>query len=460
MKLKTKLTALCGALLVLVAFGLTGAMLWQVREQSYASAQSKAEEIVKELSNSFEMAVVHGEKTNASSQKPYWTYCFRSLGVPGSALLVNGEIYSAGTTIPPEKYLDTSGSWEIRSARRRVDGKFYLVSGKALELRERQCQVFLVTDVTYIQNQLLRLAGTFALLALTIGLMGLLALRWLIGRTLRPLADLSQAADGMAKGSYSQRVPVAAQDEVGLLAENFNEMAQAVETHVDELQEQNRRQKLFLGAVAHELKTPLTSLLLNVNTLQTVYLPQEKQEELLESMDTQLHWLETMVKKLLTLLSMNRNAKFTQTSVPELLDQVEKLTKDTCEKYGVYLETAYRTRSCTVDKDLMCSALVNLVENSAKASKPGSTIRLLAEEEGFTVMDQGCGIAQEDLERVTEPFYMGDPSRSKAKGGFGLGLALVKEIAAVHGGKLELESKPGAGTVARIMLKNGKDVQQ
>ena len=83
-------------------------------------------------------------------------------------------------------------------------------------------------------------------------------------------------------------------------------MALAVETHVDTLREQNERQKLFVGAVTHELKTPLTSLLLNVNTLRNVYLPEEKQEALLTSMDAQLHWLETMVRKLLTLLSMKK----------------------------------------------------------------------------------------------------------------------------------------------------------
>ena len=218
------------------------------------------------------------------------------------------------------------------------------------------------------------------------------------------------------------------QDEVGELAEDFNRMALAVETHVDALREQNQRQQLFLGAVTHELKTPLTSLLLNVNTLQNVYLPPQKQETILESMDTQLHWLETMVRKLLLLLSMKKNAKLEPASVPALMGQVQALTRE------------------------ICSALVNLVENSAKASQPGEKIQLLADAGGFTVTDRGCGIAPGDMQRVTEPFYMGDPSRSKKNGGFGLGLALVREIAAVHGGSLELESTLGQGTTVRIVL--------
>ena len=95
---------------------------------------------------------------------------------------------------------------------------------------------------------------------------------------------------------------------------------------------------------------------------------------------------------------------------------------------------------------------MNLVENGAKASKPGDCIEILADSTGFTVTDHGRGIPEKDLARVTDPFYMGDPSRSKQSGGFGLGLALVKEIAAAHGGTLELTSRPGQGTVAKIRL--------
>lgn len=168
--------------------------------------------------------------------------------------------------------------------------------------------LLLVADASYIYAQLWQLSGRFALLALSIGLLGLGAVRFIIARALRPLSELTKAAESIAGGSYSQRVSVRSSDEVGRLAGSFNRMAAAVETHVDTLREQNQRQKLFIGAVTHELKTPLTSLLLNVNTLETVYLPEEKQAAILESMDTQLHWLETMVKKLLTLLSMQKNA--------------------------------------------------------------------------------------------------------------------------------------------------------
>ena len=159
-----------------------------------------------------------------------------------------------------------------------------------------------------------------------------------------------------------------------MLAQDFNRMALAVESHVAALQERTERQKLFTAAVTHELKTPLTSLLLNVNTLQTVYLPEENQAALLESMDHKLRWLDTMVRKLLMLLSVKKNAAFSATSVPELLARVQQLTEGVCAKYGVSLKTDCRVDMLSMDADLMCSALANLVENSAKASAPGQVV--------------------------------------------------------------------------------------
>ena len=460
MKLRTKLTALCAGLLFLVTVSLSAAMLWQVREQSYGALRSQSEETLEAVTAAFERAVYrdYPEAGSPRTKRVFLNYCFRSCGVPGSVLVVNGARLAALTPIAPEAYLELPAIGGIQSARCRIGGTPYLILGKRLDILEDQCSVYLAADASAISGALLQLAGRFAVLALSVGLVGLAAVRWLIRRTLRPLSALSEAAGQIAAGSYSQRVPEKTRDEVGLLAGSFNRMAGAVEEQVRTLQEQNARQRLFLGAVTHELKTPLTSLLLNVNTLQTVYLSEEKQASILESMDTQLRWLETMVRKLLTLLSMRRSAKLSPVSVPALLDRVQALTGDICGKYGVSLEVTGNVDVLSVDEDLISSALVNLVENSAKASQPGQKIWLTAEETGFTVTDWGRGIPQKDLERVTEPFYMGDPSRSKAGGGFGLGLALVKEIAAVHGGCLELESAPGQGTTARLRLGGNQTV--
>ena len=451
MKLKLKLTLLCALLLFLVAVSLTGAMLWQVREQSYELLTQSTQKTLDSLVSGFSQLLYKApeEALKGPAQEAFLTYSFRAQGIPGSVLVVDGVCLTASTPIAPEQ------DWPQRSSRGlRVSsgGKNYLVLGQSTTGFDISCHIYLVADASFIQGQLWQLSGRYVLLALAIGLLGLGAVYFMVSHALGPLTKLSQAAERIAAGNYGQRVPQTSADEVGLLAGSFNRMAQAVETHVDTLQEQNARQTLFLRAVTHELKTPLTSLLLNVNTLQTLYLPQEQQEALLGSMDTQLHWLETMVRKLLTLLSMKSKVQPVPTDVAALLAQAQELTRPVCQKYGVTLYTDCQMSTLVVDKDLICSALVNLIENSAKASFPGGMIWLRGTEKGFTVEDRGRGIPPQDLQRVTEPFYMGDPSRSKSTGGFGLGLALVREVALAHGGTLDLESTEGIGTTARILL--------
>lgn len=452
MKLTTKLTAICAALLLTVAAALSGMMLWQVREQSYNSLEEHTQEKLNDLANAFLDLLTFDYSAIKSpySQKVYLQYYFQNLNVEGSVLARDGELITAPTQIDPRDYMELTLENRSQTVRCSAAGKRFLILGQALEYKEDQFQLYLISDATYIHQDLSTLVSRFILIALCISVLGILGVQWVIRRTMAPLAQLQKTAERIASGNYAERVCVQSKDEVGMLADNFNSMAAAVENHVQSLTEQNARQQLFIGSVTHEFKTPLTSLLLNVDTLRNVYLPEEMQQELLESMDGQLHWLEQMVHKLLKLISLHRSAQIKLSSVPELLEQVRKITQGAMEKHGTVLEVSCAAETLLMDKDLLCSALVNLIENSAKASSAGQVICLCAIGNSLEVSDNGQGIPQKDLERVTEPFYMCDPSRSKTKGGFGLGLALVKEIATVHRAALDIQSTPGVGTTVRL----------
>ena len=105
-----------------------------------------------------------------------------------------------------------------------------------------------------------------------------------------------------------------------------------------------------------------------------------------------------------------------------------------------------------LDRDLFESLLINLIDNAVKAGKEGDSILLEATEGGISVTDHGKGIPEEEISRVTEAFYMVDKSRSKKAGGIGLGLALCSQIAALHHGRLHIESKVGQGTRVSILF--------
>ena len=105
-----------------------------------------------------------------------------------------------------------------------------------------------------------------------------------------------------------------------------------------------------------------------------------------------------------------------------------------------------KERKKVLDEDLMISFLINLINNSIMASKEGGQIYIGADAHSIWVRDEGCGIAKEELEKVKKAFYRVDKSRSRKSGNMGLGLALCEQIAAVHKGKMEIESTVGTGT--------------
>lgn len=459
MKLRTKLTAICAVLLILTTTVLTGAMLWQVREQAYQSLTERTIEQLRDLDYSFGENRSKAQAADTEdSKKAMLRYLFESQGTAGGVLVMNGELLSAPTPFNPREYLDVKMLEGIRTARCVVGGRHYLITGRATEIEPDEYQLYIAASADFIEDNMMALFSRFAVFSFLVCVIGLVFLRWVIRKALEPLSTMQDTTNRIASGNYAERVAMSSKDEIGLLAENFNQMAQSVEGHIQSLKTQNERQRLFIGAVTHELKTPLTSLLLNVNTLRTVYLPEEKQEELLEAMDGQLSFLEQMVHKLLKLLSMKKTSKIRDTSVSELLTKVETLAQPIMQKFGTELEIHAEDVMFSIDIDLMCSAIINLIENSAKASKPGQHITLAVQKNSIKVSDYGCGIAAEDIDKITDAFYMVDPSRSKANGGYGLGLALVKEIADVHDARLDIQSRPGQGTDIALVFPEGSNI--
>lgn len=141
-------------------------------------------------------------------------------------------------------------------------------------------------------------------------------------------------------------------------------------------------------------------------------------------------------------------------SVVELFYLVRETVSASLEEKGISLISDCRINTLPMDMDLMRSALVNLIENSRRASNAVSVIELLAYDNLIEVKDHGSGIPQADVARVTDPFYMVDKSRSKKNGGIGLGLALVKRIVETHGITIEISSEINTGTSVKLIWDN------
>ncbi|MCD8256123.1 MAG: sensor histidine kinase, partial [Oscillospiraceae bacterium] len=138
---------------------------------------------------------------------------------------------------------------------------------------------------------------------------------------------------------------------------------------------------------------------------------------------------------------------------------IAAVTVPSMREDGITLDMSWEPGVIEVEPDLFKTLLINLVDNARKASRRNSAIELFGkvEDDGYAiyVRDHGRGMPQEELSRITEPFYMIDKSRSRAQNGAGLGLALCQRIAELHATKLEYESEEGKGTTVRILVNGG-----
>ena len=276
----------------------------------------------------------------------------------------------------------------------------------------------------------------------------------LAGRMTRPLRTLTAVSAEIADGDYTRRTALRTGDEIETVSRSFDKMADAVQEKITALENDVRSREDFMGAFAHELKTPMTSIIGYADMLYTMQTDPEEQREAASAIVHEGRRLEALSGKLLALLGLGEEHVTLQ---PTVLRTLWPTLRAACPAAALQLpETSTVVQA---DPDLLLDLLCNLVGNAVKAGAPGDPISVTAEPDGetvrLTVADHGCGIPPEQLARVTEPFYMVDKSRARKQGGSGLGLALCKRIAEVHGSTLQIESAPGQGTRVTVWLRKG-----
>ena len=222
---------------------------------------------------------------------------------------------------------------------------------------------------------------------------------------------------------------------------------------MEELQEVAGKQEMLLGALSHEMKTPLTSIIGYSDTLRAVNLSGEQKDRALEHISREGKRLEALSAKMLQMLGLHRNDAIEKKpcSVQEIFRRIVQLEE---KKADMLLLIKGEDFIMEMDQALMESLLLNLMDNAIKASESGKAIILnsgkLETEKYIQVRDFGRGIPEEELDKIKEPFYMVDKSRSRQQGGAGLGLALCVKIAELHKGRLEIKSREGKGTCVTV----------
>ena len=279
----------------------------------------------------------------------------------------------------------------------------------------------------------------------------------IVSRSLtRPLAALTRASAEIAAGDYARRTGVATADEIGELARRFDRMSAAIQEKVDALELSVRQRDDFMGAFTHELKTPMTAILGYADTLRTMQVDPEEQRQAAGAIYHEARRLEALGGKLLQLFHLaDEPLALVPVPLQTVFDRAARAAAGALG--GCTLAITPTPARVEGDPDLLVDLLLNLITNAARASEEGQPIRVEAHPTDggveVRVSDRGRGIPPDQLDRITEPFYMVDKSRARKQGGSGLGLALGAAIARAHGTQLQFESAPGQGTTVRFTLK-------
>lgn len=286
------------------------------------------------------------------------------------------------------------------------------------------------------------------------GMLSSVALSFALTRHLHRLTTTVRKISG---GDLSKRSRITANDEFGQLSRDFDAMADKLQENISRLESDMQRQESFMGAFAHELKTPMTSIIGFADLLRQGNLDENTRMMAADYIYSEGHRLERLSFKLLDLILLKKDApSMKRVWLATYLNEVEQALAPTLKSKGIRLVCKAEQKRVVFEPDLVKSLLYNLVDNASKAMDNGGIIAVQATAipDGcrIQVVDNGRGMSPEALSRITGAFYRVDKARSRSQGGAGLGLALCEQIVQIHNGDIRFASELGKGTRVTVTL--------
>ncbi len=276
--------------------------------------------------------------------------------------------------------------------------------------------------------------------------------RWLVS----PIKNLSLTTKKITLDNNFKPIQVKGDDEIAQLTKDFNVMSDRLLTSMNEIQDNAEKQSLFVGNFAHELKTPLTTIIGYGDMLRSKKLPEEQVIRYADHIVKEGKRLESLSMKLLDLIVLKKqDFILSKVYVPEFLKGVKE--EFFISKKDIDVDIDIEESYIMIEPDLMKTVIINLLDNASKAIDYCGKIEIMGKKvkNGYTisVSDNGRGIPKEEISHIMEAFYMVDKSRSRTQGGVGLGLAIVKEILYVHHAHISFESEINQGTRVTLHFK-------
>jgi len=308
-----------------------------------------------------------------------------------------------------------------------------------------------ITDLRNIQRILLTISLAFLALAAV-------GLYFILLRIFKPLAIVADTSREIANGNYGERIRIKGRNELSKMADSFNQMAEEIESQFRILKEEAVGKQQFIDNFSHEIRSPLTSVYGFAEYLQKAPFDEGANIKATQIIMDEAKHMKTIAISLLDLATLRNYVPVMGTiALLPLFSDVKQTLEGPIRESAIQFVFESNTDYMTGQEDLIRSLIINLCQNAIKACPTeGGIVRLAAlMQDGkieLHVTDNGCGIAPQDMAKITEPFYRADKARNRATGGAGLGLTLCKQIADAHKAEMVVESIVGSGTTVKILF--------
>ncbi|MCR8844453.1 HAMP domain-containing histidine kinase [Paenibacillus sp. SC116] len=355
------------------------------------------------------------------------------------------------------KELDKLGEDEINYIFRDIDERTILFTSNIANINHTSYLFTYMVDVTSLYQERVDQYEFFVQVDVAACFLYMLIMFFVSRGLTRSIDQLGRTTQVIAQGNFSERVLLKSKDEIGVLAHNFNNMAAVVEDTITELERINQEKQRFINNFTHELKTPLTSIIAYANFMRTTKYNEETFQDGLDVIYSEGKRLEMLSLKLMNLIVLQEDEfEMELHDVGTVIAEIKPALVMMAKEKQVTIVTECEPGELRMEKDLIKVLIFNLVDNALKASEEQQTITLrIVWRDGhcmLEVIDQGIGISKEHRDKIFEPFYMVDKSRTRNGKGAGLGLAICKNVARVHNAVIRVISNENQGTKVEVVF--------
>ncbi len=335
------------------------------------------------------------------------------------------------------------------------DGKKYSILISNIFINDSDVSIMSVYDISGVfevrDQNLLKFYIIDAVLLILCGCLITLFARFLT----KPIRKLNETTKAVALGNLDEKTNIKGSDEISELSKSFDLMIESIKKRQEELALSIKKREDFISNFTHELKTPMTSIMGYARVLKYDKYSKEDKEKALSYIYSETKRLELLSHKLLDLIGLSEVKIIkNEINVKVLFQEIQNLAINRFP--NIDLSLRIKEQIVLGDKELLITCIMNLIENAYKASDKDKRIKIIGKDFSdkykISIIDNGVGIEKEEIERITEDFYMVDKSRSRSKGSYGLGLGICSKILKIHNTKLSFKSKVRKGTEVSFEL--------